>query len=251
MAKDQNVRLRTGWFSDRSATYLAAGRPVISQETGFSNIFPTGEGLYGFSTMDEIVEAVERTNADYARHSRRAAEIAREYFSHDVVLGRLLAEVGEELPGRRGRLAPAGVEPFRPDMVIAPISRRPTRLPEETVETVLSRPVPAVPNAVQPARGRLASIVMVTYDNLVFTRLAIETVLANTDYPYELIVVDNASSDGTREYLQALSAGCPRVRLTLNSRNAGFARACNQGLARLAATSWCCSTTTRWCHRAG
>ena len=60
VAKDQNVRLRSGWFSDRSATYLAAGRPVITQETGFSNILPTGEGLFGFSTMEEILQAVRR-----------------------------------------------------------------------------------------------------------------------------------------------------------------------------------------------
>src|SRR5438045_4906466 len=88
VAKDQNVRLRSGWFSDRSATYLAAGRPVVTQETGFSNILPTGAGLFGFSTLDEAAAAVERINADYDRHSRAAAELAREYFGHDVVLKR-------------------------------------------------------------------------------------------------------------------------------------------------------------------
>ncbi len=102
VAKDQNVRLRTGWFSDRSATYLAAGRPVINQDTGFSNVFPTGEGLFAFSTMEEILAAVEAINSDYPRHSRAAEEIAREYFAHDVVLGRLLREVGEELTSGRG-----------------------------------------------------------------------------------------------------------------------------------------------------
>jgi hypothetical protein len=94
VAKDQNVRLRTGWFSDRSAAYLAAGRPVITQETGFSNVLPVGAGLFGFSTMDDILTAVERMNVDYERHSRAAAELAREYFSYDVVLKDLLAEVG-------------------------------------------------------------------------------------------------------------------------------------------------------------
>jgi hypothetical protein len=94
VAKDQNVRLRSGWFSERSATYLAAGRPVITQDTGFSNILPTGEGLFAFSTMDEILTAVDAINADYDTHSRAAAQIAREYFSYDVVLPRLLAEVG-------------------------------------------------------------------------------------------------------------------------------------------------------------
>ncbi len=97
VAKDQNVQLRSGWFSDRSATYLAAGRPVITQETGFSNNLPTGEGLFGFTTLDEIIDAVQRINSDYERHSRAASEIAREYFSHGVVLTQLLAQVGVEL----------------------------------------------------------------------------------------------------------------------------------------------------------
>jgi hypothetical protein len=94
VAKDQNVRLRTGWFSDRSATYLAAGRPVITQETGFSNVLPTGQGLYGFSTLDEIIAAVEQINADYARHSRAAGQLAREWFHYEGVLKRLLVEAG-------------------------------------------------------------------------------------------------------------------------------------------------------------
>jgi hypothetical protein len=94
VAKDQNVRLRSGWFSDRSATYLAAGRPVITQETGFSDLFPTGAGLFGFTTLDEIVGAVEKVNADYGAHSRAAAAIGREYFGSDTVLSRLVAEVG-------------------------------------------------------------------------------------------------------------------------------------------------------------
>ena len=94
VAKDQNVRLRSGWFSDRSATYLATGRPVITQDTGFSNILPTGEGLFGFTTTEEVLDAVDQINADYTRHSRAASRIARECFDHEVVLTRLLAEVG-------------------------------------------------------------------------------------------------------------------------------------------------------------
>jgi hypothetical protein len=94
IAKDQYARPRSGWFSDRSATYLAAGRPVIMQETGFSRHLPTGEGLFAFSTVDEALDAVERINTDYERHRRAAAAIAREYFSYDVVLPRMLAEVG-------------------------------------------------------------------------------------------------------------------------------------------------------------
>jgi hypothetical protein len=94
VAKDQNVRLRSGWFSDRSACYLAAGKPVITQETGFSNILPTGEGLFAFNTPDEALAAVETVNEAYERHAAAAVEIARTYFSHDVVLPKLLAEVG-------------------------------------------------------------------------------------------------------------------------------------------------------------
>jgi hypothetical protein len=94
VAKDQNVRFRSGWFSDRSAAYLAAGKPVVTQDTGFSNILPTGEGLFQFSTMEEIQAAVERVEGDYARHSRAAAAIADEFFDYRVVLPRMLREAG-------------------------------------------------------------------------------------------------------------------------------------------------------------
>jgi hypothetical protein len=94
VAKDQNVRLRSGWFSERSAQYLATSRPVVTQETGFSNVLPTGRGLFGFSTLEEAVDAIQRINADYERHSRAAAGLAREYFASDVVLRRMLTELG-------------------------------------------------------------------------------------------------------------------------------------------------------------
>jgi hypothetical protein len=99
VAKDQNVRLRSGWFSDRAASYLAAGRPVVTQETGFSNVLPTGAGLFGFSTMDETLAAIEAINSDYPRHSRAAQEIAREHFSYDAVLRPLLNLAGVTIPG--------------------------------------------------------------------------------------------------------------------------------------------------------
>ncbi len=94
VAKDQNVRLRSGWFSERSAQYLAAGRPVITQDTGFGNILPTGSGLFAFSSMDEILAGVEAINSDYSGHCRRAAEIADEYFGYQVVLPNILREMG-------------------------------------------------------------------------------------------------------------------------------------------------------------
>jgi hypothetical protein len=94
VAKDQNVRLRSGWFSDRSACYLAAGRPVITQETGFSRLFPTGKGLFGFTKMDEILAAVEAIASDYDGNCHSARALAAEYFTAEKVLGRLLARAG-------------------------------------------------------------------------------------------------------------------------------------------------------------
>jgi glycosyltransferase involved in cell wall biosynthesis len=99
VAKDQNVRFRTGWFSDRSATYLAAGRPVITQDTGFGEVLPTGEGLFAVRNLDEAAAAVEAVASDPARHSRAAAEIASEYFDAKRVLGRLVDDLGA--PPRR------------------------------------------------------------------------------------------------------------------------------------------------------
>jgi len=94
VAKDQNVRFRTGWFSDRSAAYLAAGRPVVTQETGFSSSLPTGRGLFAFSTLQEAAAAVDAIVSDYGRHQAAARAIAAEYFDHAVVLPALLKECG-------------------------------------------------------------------------------------------------------------------------------------------------------------
>ncbi len=91
VAKDQYVRLRTGWFSDRSACYLAAGRPVITQQTGFTKFYGGEAGLLAFETLDDIREAVAAIKADYPRHSHAASEIAREYFEATKVLADLLA----------------------------------------------------------------------------------------------------------------------------------------------------------------
>lgn len=94
VAKDQNVRLRTGWFSERSASYLTAGKPVITQDTGFGNILPVGEGLFPFTTMEDIVAAFDAIKSDYVRQSRAARAIAEEYFQAEKVLGKLLADSG-------------------------------------------------------------------------------------------------------------------------------------------------------------
>ena len=92
VAKDQNIRLRSGWFSDRSACYLAAGRPVITQETGFSKWLPTGKGLFAFTTMPDVLAALSLIAGDYEGHCRAAREVAAEYFGAELVLGRLCQE---------------------------------------------------------------------------------------------------------------------------------------------------------------
>jgi hypothetical protein len=94
VAKDQYVRLHTGWFSDRSACYLAAGRPVITQETGFTDHYGNHGGLFAFRSLGEIAEAVRAINADYKKQSRAARAVACEYFEAEKVLRDLLDRAG-------------------------------------------------------------------------------------------------------------------------------------------------------------
>ena len=84
------VESNSGWFSDRSIRYLAAGKPVVVQHTGFADHLPTGIGLIGFSTMGQAREAVESVAANYEAHSIAARKIAEEYFDSDIVLRRFL-----------------------------------------------------------------------------------------------------------------------------------------------------------------
>jgi hypothetical protein len=93
-AKDLYVRTRSGWFSDRSACYLAAGRPVITQRTGFEKFIPSDLGLVGFDNADEAVDAVRAVNADYPRHARAAREIACEYFDALKLLDEIAQTAG-------------------------------------------------------------------------------------------------------------------------------------------------------------
>ncbi len=94
VAKDQYIRLRSGWFSDRSACYLAAGRPVITQDTGFTDHYGNDGGLFAYDSLGQIVEAVKMINADYAFHSRAARNTARETFEATKVLASLLERAG-------------------------------------------------------------------------------------------------------------------------------------------------------------
>ena len=94
VAKDLNVRLATGWFSDRSASYLAAARPVIVQDTGFRTVLPTGAGLFAFRTVEEAADAVVSVTANWAVHSAAARRIAEQHFAAKWVLAGLLDRAG-------------------------------------------------------------------------------------------------------------------------------------------------------------
>ncbi|MGD1982362.1 MAG: hypothetical protein PVF93_00495 [Chromatiaceae bacterium] len=92
IAKNGYVTGHSGWFSCRSACYLAAGKPVVVQDTGFSAVIPCGEGILPFQTMEESVAAIEAVESDYARHSDAARSLASEYFDSRVVLTNLIED---------------------------------------------------------------------------------------------------------------------------------------------------------------
>jgi hypothetical protein len=93
LAKSGYVEAACGWFSDRSACYLASGRPVVAQDTGFGRHLPTGEGLLSFRTPEDVAAAVNELRSDYSRHRRAARAIAEEVLDSDRVLDRLLEQL--------------------------------------------------------------------------------------------------------------------------------------------------------------
>jgi hypothetical protein len=94
LAKEGYVESRCGWFSDRSACYLASGRPVVAQDTGFARHLPVGEGLLAFDTAGEAAAAIDRVAADYRRHAGAARGLAEQLFESKTVLERLLDRLG-------------------------------------------------------------------------------------------------------------------------------------------------------------
>ena len=82
--------LKTGWFSDRSVCYLASGRPVLAEDTGFSDHLPSGNGLFRFSNMEGAVEAVKEICNNYKHHMKTARQLAEEIFNSDVCLNKML-----------------------------------------------------------------------------------------------------------------------------------------------------------------
>jgi hypothetical protein len=94
IAKHAYVSSRSGWFSDRSTCYLAAGRPVLHQDTGFRDWLPVEEGVLTFSDMDSLGEALDSLGRDYARHASAARRVAEEHFEARDVLAKMLEQAG-------------------------------------------------------------------------------------------------------------------------------------------------------------
>jgi hypothetical protein len=94
VAKHGYVSTRSGWFSERTANYLASGRPAVVEDSGFTDWLKPSAGLVAFSTPDEAAEAIREVDADYDRHCAAAREVAATYFDHRAVLGALLRSAG-------------------------------------------------------------------------------------------------------------------------------------------------------------
>ena len=92
--KPIHKELKTGWFSDRSACYLASGRPVLAEDTGFSQYLPTGRGLVCFNNLEEAVAGVAEIDRDYPQHMRAARELAQEYLNSQRWLSYMLSVCG-------------------------------------------------------------------------------------------------------------------------------------------------------------
>jgi len=93
VAKEGYVSSNCGWFSERTLNYMASGKPVVVQDTGFSSFLPTGEGLLPFANLEEAVNGMENANADYKKHAKAAKEIVAGYFTAGSVLQALLSRL--------------------------------------------------------------------------------------------------------------------------------------------------------------
>ena len=236
VAKDQNVRLRTGWFSDRSATYLAAGRP--GDQPGHrlhATCSRRARGCSASPPMDEILAAVEAINSDYPRHTpRRRGDRAR------VLRARRRAR-----PPARGRrrgpaAAGAGYPVTQPRHGPVPGRSRPARRCRAGPRGLRRRPRRTSPRAPVPSAHGAALARMPAGEH---RHDRARQPALHADVPREragLHRVPGLRADRGRQRLRATArrSTCaswrqrnPHVRLVLNQRNAGFARACNQGLA--------------------
>ncbi|MDH3770034.1 MAG: hypothetical protein OET79_03470 [Nitrospirota bacterium] len=98
IAKEAYVTSNCGWFSERSAAYLASGRPVLTQDTGFSNWLPTGAGILAFNNCEEALDGIQEVSSRYEVHCKKAREVAQEYFDARKVLPKLIESAIHPLP---------------------------------------------------------------------------------------------------------------------------------------------------------
>jgi len=103
VAANLSVKARTGVITDRAVAYLAAGKPVVLEETGFSDTLPVGEGLFAFRDEEEAAAAIEKIQTDYPRHCRAARQLAEEYFAAEKVLGELFRQCDLPVPNCRAQ----------------------------------------------------------------------------------------------------------------------------------------------------
>ena len=227
IAKDQRAAAGAGSAIERRPT----SPPAAGDHPGhrFSNHLPTGEGLSASPRWTRSSTRSIASTPTIRAAARRAGLLA--IASTTTSLPRMLGSraVAAVTPPRVREIR-KGPDPFPAELVLTPTSRWPTRLPAQTVRT---RDIPlerAVrPFVLPPGYVPRAAIVMVTLDGLVFTRLCLESVLRVLPPAFEIVVVDNGSTDGTVPYLEALSNRDRRVRVEMNSRNLGFGAATNRG----------------------
>lgn len=223
---------------------MATGLPVVATNAGsIGEVIDHGvDGVLVPQRRPEaLADAIEDLLGTAARRTalgERAAVRVRSQFDVTTVEARFHAALDSvlepsDLPKReQGSAVPSA--PFPLSMALVVESRHPLRLPRATADTVLSQPVGfnLPPASAVPDGDVHASIVVVTHDNLPCSRMCLESVISNTaSMKYEIVVVDDASTDGTTDYLRALAARVPHVRPMFNTQNAGFAPAVNQGLA--------------------
>jgi hypothetical protein len=109
VAKHGYVISHSGWFSERSAAYLASGRPVLVQDTGFSQWLPVGSGVLAFNSPEEALAGVEEIDSRYEHHARAAREVAESYFRFETVLPRLLEQAFDSSGSRSSRTSVSGL----------------------------------------------------------------------------------------------------------------------------------------------
>lgn len=209
IAKQGYVVTRSGWFSERSANYLASGRPVLHQDTGFADFLPCGNGLFAFNSIEEVAQSIRRIELDYEAHCRAARQIAEEHFASRHVLGRLIEDAGRDpaAPLRAGRqdakgdaVAATSPSPDAGASSGAAVSRSSERIAAER-RSPLSNPP-------------LVSVAICTTERYNLLKQAVASLLRQTLDPsqYEILVIDNSANRELSEEMSGAYSMVPNLR---------------------------------------